>query len=74
MIEASTSALLLIVPAPRPYASPAAKKISVMIRIRLSMNGESPITRPVSGSCSGAPGITVSNTMTAITASVAHSA
>ena len=38
------------------------------------MNGESPITRPVSGSCSGAPGITVSRPMTTITPSVAHSA
>ena len=38
------------------------------------MNGESPITRPVTGSCSGAPGIAVSSTITAITASVAHSA
>ena len=38
-----------------------------MITIRLSMNGESPITRPVTGSCSGAPGITVSSAMATIT-------
>ena len=38
------------------------------------MNGESPITRPVSGSCSGAPGITVSSAITTTTPSVAHSA
>ncbi len=38
------------------------------------MNGESPITLPVSGSCSGAPGIAVSSVITRTTASVAHSA
>ncbi len=38
------------------------------------MNGESPITRPVSGSCSGAPGMNVSRPMTTTVASVAHSA
>ena len=38
------------------------------------MNGESPITRPVTGSCSGAPGITVSSVIATTTTSVAHSA
>ena len=38
------------------------------------MNGESPITLPVTGSCSGAPGITVNNVITRTTTSVAHSA
>ncbi len=45
-----------------------------MITIRLSISGESPITLPVSGLRSGAPGITVSSVITASTASVPHSA
>ena len=45
-----------------------------MITIRLSISGESPMIRPVSGLRSGAPGITVSSVMTSSTASVAHSA
>ncbi len=45
-----------------------------MITIRLSMNGESPMMSPVSGSRSGASGRTVSSVITAITAAVAMSA
>ncbi len=36
-----------------------------MMKIRLSMNGESPMTASVSGWRSGAPGITVSSTTAA---------
>ena len=38
------------------------------------MNGESPITAPVTGLRSGAPGIAVSSAIAAMTASVAQSA
>ena len=43
-----------------------------MITIRLSMNGESPITLSVTGSRSGAPGIAVSSVMPTSTASAPH--
>ena len=46
----------------------------MMITIRLSMNGESPMIAPVSGLRSGAPGIAVSSAITTTTPSVAHSA
>ena len=45
-----------------------------MIRIRLSMNGESPMMSPVIGSRSGASGNTVSRPITTSTAAVAISA
>ena len=43
-----------------------------MITIRLSMNGESPMTSPVRGLRSGAPGIAVSNATATITVSAPH--
>ena len=66
-----TSSLDLIVPAPMPKPMPAARKMSVMRKIRLSMNGEVPMMSPVSGSRSGASGNAVSSTMTTAAASVA---
>ena len=45
--------------------SPTTKKNSVMITIRLSMKGESPITLSVIGSRSGAPGMAVSSVIPA---------
>ena len=38
-----TSTLLVIVLAPMPKPMPATRKISVMMKIRLSMNGELPM-------------------------------
>jgi hypothetical protein len=62
-----TAVLPLIVPAPRAKAKPQTKNTIVIMNTRLSMNGESPITLPVSGLRSGAPGNTVSSAIAAIT-------
>jgi hypothetical protein len=51
-----------------------AASLFLMITIRLSMNGESPITEPVTGLRRGAPGMAVSSVIERSTASVAHSA
>ena len=56
VIALIASVLVLIVPAPGRSRGPRARNISEMITIRLSMNGEVPMTSPVTGSRSGAAG------------------
>ena len=60
-----TSTLLVIVLAPMPKQMPATRKSIVMMKIRLSISGESLKIAPVSGFRSGASGRTVNRTTTA---------
>ena len=60
-----TSTLLVMVLAPMPKQMPATRKSIVMMKMRLSISGESSKMAPVSGLRSGASGSTVHSTTTA---------
>ena len=55
-IAFTTSTVPFMVPAPMPYAAPAARNTTAMKTISPFMNGESPMSAPVAVLRSGAPG------------------
>ena len=64
-IAFTTSTVPFMVPAPMPYAAPAARNTTAMKTISPFMNGESPMSAPVAVLRSGAPGGSASTANTA---------